>query len=160
MAIRGILFDKDGTLVDFFATWIPAYRAASDLAAATLGDPALGTHLLRLGGYDPETGHLDPASILAGGTTLDICDLWASEAGAANRQALSRELHRAMEAHVIASPVPVGEGIAALFGRLANRGLTLGLATMIVERGTHDALLARDGRYAGHFRMPVLRLRL
>ena len=26
--IRGILFDKDGTLLDFCATWIPAYRGA------------------------------------------------------------------------------------------------------------------------------------
>src|SRR5438477_10103626 len=28
-AIRGILFDKDGTLVDYFATWTPAYRTAA-----------------------------------------------------------------------------------------------------------------------------------
>ena len=27
--IHGILFDKDGTLLDFCATWIPAYRAAA-----------------------------------------------------------------------------------------------------------------------------------
>ena len=26
--IRGILLDKDDTLLDFCATWIPAYRAA------------------------------------------------------------------------------------------------------------------------------------
>ena len=27
---RGILFDKDGTLLDFDATWLPAYRMVAD----------------------------------------------------------------------------------------------------------------------------------
>lgn len=147
MPIRGILFDKDGTLVDFFGTWIPAYRAASDLASATAGDPALGDRLLRLGGYDPATGALDPDSILASGTTLEICELWAAEAGVADCRKLSRELHREMEEHVIARPVPIADGIADLFRRLADRGMVLGMATMdgeTVARATAKALEIRD----------------
>jgi len=142
MAIRGILFDKDGTLVDFFETWIPAYHAASDLASAVAGDSALGDRLLRLGGYDPATGTLNPDSILASGTTLEICDLWAAAAGVPDRQKLSRDLHREMEAYVTARPVPVADGIAELFRRLADRGLVLGMATMdgeAVARATADA---------------------
>jgi phosphoglycolate phosphatase len=143
MPIRGILFDKDGTLVDFFGTWIPAYRAASDLASMVAGDSALGDRLLRLGGYDPATGALDPDSILASGTTLEICELWAAEAGVADRQKLSREMHHEMEGHVIARPVPIADGIAELFRRLADRGLVLGMATMdgeTVARATASAL--------------------
>ncbi len=142
-AVRGILFDKDGTLVDFFPTWIPAYRAASAIACAATGDPALAERLLRLGGYDPATGALDPTSLLAGGTTSEICDLWSVEAGVPDASQLSARMRRAMEDHVIAHPVPVGGDIAGLFRRLVERGLVLGLATMdgeIVARATADAL--------------------
>lgn len=130
---RGILFDKDGTLVDFFATWVPAYRAATDLAGELMGDPALGDRLLRLGGYDPATGALDPTSLLAGGTTAEIADLWTREAGAADRPGFARRLHEAMDDYASRFPVPVGEGTAELFRRLAGRGLALGLATMDSE---------------------------
>ncbi|MCH8036364.1 MAG: HAD family hydrolase, partial [Proteobacteria bacterium] len=52
MTIKGILFDKDGTLLDYAATWMKANRVAA-LAAAG-GDRALGERLLIAGGYDPE----------------------------------------------------------------------------------------------------------
>ena len=54
--IRAVLFDKDGTLVDYYAMWGPAYRAAADDLAVAAGDPALASCLLRMGGYDPDSG--------------------------------------------------------------------------------------------------------
>jgi phosphoglycolate phosphatase len=143
MAIKGILFDKDGTLVDFFETWIPAYRLAVDLVAEIASDPALGDRLLRCGGYDPDTGALDPRSLLAGGTTAEICDLWVNEAGLADAPGVSRKLHDVMDEYASLHPVPVGGGLADLFRRLAGRGLALGVATMdseAVARATNDAL--------------------
>jgi phosphoglycolate phosphatase len=140
---KGILFDKDGTLVDFFATWVPAYRAATDLAGELMGDPALGDRLLRLGGYDPATGELDPTSLLAGGTTAEISDLWTGEAGPADGPDFARRMHAAMDDYASRFPVPIGAGTAELFKRLAGRGLALGLATMdseAVARATAAAL--------------------
>ena len=50
---RGILFDKDGTLIDFRATWIPAYHGVAEELAQRLGGGAAmtGVLLARLG-YD------------------------------------------------------------------------------------------------------------
>lgn len=147
MNIRGILFDKDGTLVDFFRTWIPAYRAAMDLIAADFPEPGLCDRLWRSGGYDPDSGSLDPTSILASGTTLEICELWAKESGADDGPALAVRLHRAMDDHASRFPVPVGEGLDALFERLVKRGYQLGIATMdseYVARATADALAIPD----------------
>ena len=143
MGTKGILFDKDGTLVDFFATWIPAYRTATGLAGEIAGDPSLGDRLLRLTGYDPDTGELDPSSLLASGTTGEICDVWAAAANAADRTEFARRMHGALDEYASRHPAPIGEGTEKLFERLAGRGLVLGLATMdseFVARATAEAL--------------------
>lgn len=143
LKIKGILFDKDGTLVDFRATWIPAYRAAARIAAEAAGDERIAERLLRLTGYDPATDTLDPASVLAGGTTAEICDLWARESGAADRIGLVKRLNRAMDHYATVFATPACDALPALFARLKARGLALGIATMdseAVARATADTL--------------------
>lgn len=143
MAIRGILFDKDGTLLDFGATWIPAYRAAAEVAADFAGDPGLAERMLRATGFDPERGVFDPASLLAGGTTTQICDAWAVEAGIVERERFGELVHDAMDDHASRYPVPVADGLDLLFARLAGKGYALGIATMdseIVAQVTAETL--------------------
>ena len=139
MAIEGILFDKDGTLVEFLATWLPAYRAAAALAVEFAGDPDLAEHLLQSTGYDPAREELDPESLLVLGTTGEICLAWAAEAGAAPADGLAGRMHAAMDEHVARHQVPVGEGLAELFARLAGRGLSLGIATTDSEAAARTA---------------------
>jgi phosphoglycolate phosphatase len=75
MMIRAVLFDKDGTLIDVDATWVPIYREmlmdifATDLAGAEA--------LMEKAGFDRATERFRAGSILAGGTTRQLIDvLW------------------------------------------------------------------------------------
>ena len=73
-AIRGVLFDKDGTLLDYAATWMGANRAAA-LAAAG-GDRELGERLLVIGGYDPDRDRVGANTALAAGNATEIAAVW------------------------------------------------------------------------------------
>jgi phosphoglycolate phosphatase len=139
-ATKGILFDKDGTLVDFHATWGPAYRLGA-LAFAG-GDPALTDRLLVAGGWDTETGRVAEGSILAAGTNAEIAETWLAalpewrrpDIGDADPEAF---IEAAFNAETAKSAHPVTD-LVALFSRLQERGLVLGLAT----NDSHDGALA------------------
>jgi phosphoglycolate phosphatase len=61
--ITAVLFDKDGTLLDYHATWAPVNVQSAAFAAG--GDAELQQRLLTLGGLDPATGHYRAGSLLA-----------------------------------------------------------------------------------------------
>ena len=124
--IRGILFDKDGTLIDFRSQWMPAYRAA--VAELSGGDGALAERLLRLGGYDPATDRLDPASPLACGTNRQIVAIWAEGLGVPASEALHQRVQSIFHDIATANAHPVTD-LKSLFGRLKARGLSIGVAT-------------------------------
>jgi len=124
--IKAVLFDKDGTLIDFRATWLPAYEAiVRDLFGA---DPALSDRLLQAGGYDRTTGRIDPTSVLAAGTNGQIAALWATFVGRTDVATLAEEVNLRFMRHAETSLVAVTD-LPALFGRLRGRGLRLGVAT-------------------------------
>jgi phosphoglycolate phosphatase len=125
--IRGILFDKDGTLIDFRSQWMPAYRAAVDMLSN--GDEALARRLLQLGGYDPVSNHLDPASPLACGTNRQIVEVWAQGLGVPMTEPLYDRVQDIFHEVAIANAHPVTD-LKALFGRLRARGIRIGVATM------------------------------
>jgi phosphoglycolate phosphatase len=143
--IRGLLFDKDGTLIDFFATWGAAYQAVAAEVAAQTGDPGKADELLRLGGYDPATGVLDPASPLACGTNDEIAALWGGHLGVESHLDLRHWVSGGFERFGM-KPVPVTD-LPALFRRLRARGYTLGVATNDHEEPTRATLgaLGVDG---------------
>ena len=78
-AISGILFDKDGTLIDYQASWAPTNLGAGRLAAC--GDAELAARLLTVAGVDPTTGYALSDGLLASGNTEDVAQAWV-EAGA------------------------------------------------------------------------------
>jgi phosphoglycolate phosphatase len=59
---RLVIFDKDGTLIDFSATWVPLIRKRVSFLLKVLGtnDQELEAFLLKSWGIDPMSGKIDP----------------------------------------------------------------------------------------------------
>jgi phosphoglycolate phosphatase len=74
MAIKGILFDKDGTLIDVNRTWIPLYRTL--LAEKFMAGSEKVKAMLVSAGYDPVADKFISGSILACGTTRQLVEVW------------------------------------------------------------------------------------
>ena len=137
-AIRGILFDKDGTLRDYAATWHPSNRQVA-LSLAE-GDSALAERLLRIGGHDPESDRVTAGSTLSSGNTIEIAELWidllrddwslAELISAIDQAFLSEGLRNA-------TAVP---GLAQTLSALKAEGLHRGVATNDSETAARATL--------------------
>ncbi len=145
MTVRAVLLDKDGTLVDFDATWLPAtVRAARRLCGALRAPASEAERLLALAGYDPAREACVPGALISGGTTRELAELWSAElarAGHGSWEASRTDafLEAAFERDVRGSPVGF-DGVAQTLARLRDRGLRLGVATMDIEHGAHAML--------------------
>jgi phosphoglycolate phosphatase len=138
--MRAILFDKDGTLLDFEATWSPILKALALEAAE--GEAGAAAALLELGGFEQETGTFRAASVLAAGTSRSIVELWyPGLSGDAFAEAVVR-MDRAFHGHGVMHSVPV-EGVAETLALLAGQGFVMGVATndaTLAARASLDAL--------------------
>jgi len=137
MAIKGILFDKDGTLLDYVATWMPLNRAAALEAAG--GDPGLAARLLAAVGYDAAADRVRSGSLLAAGTNREIAARWSELIPGSELDALTGTVERVFTEGGRHSATPVGE-LAPLLTRLRERNLRLGVATSDSESGAHATL--------------------
>ncbi len=137
MAIKGILFDKDGTLLDYVATWMPLNHKAA-LAAAG-GDQGLADRLLAAGGYDAAAERVRAGSLLAAGTNREIAACWAELLPGCDLDDLARLVEQTFTEGGRHSATPVAE-LAPLLARLRARDLRLGVATSDSEAGAHATL--------------------
>lgn len=144
-AVRAVLFDKDGTLFDFYKTWGPVTEAAALVVAE--GDRAKADHLLVNSGKDMATGRYVPGSPIASGSNQEIAQLWADLLGRTHDLG---NIYRVMEQMFLDNQkkgsVPVLD-LPVFFTRLRKRGLKIGIATMDSEQG---ALAAMDRYEARH----------
>jgi len=85
--IKGIVFDKDGVLVDFDRTWV---KMLVDMAAARAGkDQKENQRLLATAGYNAKTNSFFSGSVWAAGNTRDLVDAWDESGDEVERQKLT-----------------------------------------------------------------------
>jgi phosphoglycolate phosphatase len=128
--LRAILFDKDGTLIDFDRTWGPAaYEVMRTLAG---GDPARLRRLMQVSAYVEAERRFLPSSPLVGGSSSEYGPLWAEALGRPPGRALYREMDRLFLHWGLETLAPIGDP-AAILGRLRAGGFRLGIATNDAE---------------------------
>lgn len=129
--IKAILFDKDGTLVDFDRTWAEANRKAA-LAAAN-GDPELSDRLLIACGMDPVTGKTAGDSMFAAANAEEIAIHMIAHGSPYKLEDLGRVLDQVFVAGA-ETPWPICD-LDALLQRLGSEGRQLGIASSDGESG-------------------------
>lgn len=117
--IRGIVFDKDGTLFDFHASW----GAWAEGFLATLSDRPEA--LARAIGFDMTTRRFAPDSPVIAGTPAQIAAVLLPHLPGRGRNDLLAQMNRLAAAAPMVEAVP----LAALLDGLRAQGLRLGVAT-------------------------------
>ncbi len=134
MKIRGVLFDKDGTLIDFDRTWQPIFMELVEQIAD--GNSVEARRLLPIVGFDEETDRFKAGSIVSAGNNADLVDAWHPElaAGERERRALYYDSYFS-DASALAS-VPLTD-LRRVLGHLRHMELKLGIATNDATRSAH-----------------------
>jgi len=137
-AVRAVLFDKDGTLFSFQATW--GGWTADLIAGLAPADPARRCALARALAFDLDARVFRPESPVIAGTLDAAVDLLLPALPGWPRADLrALVVRRSMEVRPVAA-VP----LAPLLAQLSEAGLALGVATNDAEAPTR-AQLARLG---------------
>ena len=128
--IRAILFDKDGTLIDFQRTWGPATHAV--IAHFAAGDQAIYDRLAAASGFVAGERRFVAGSPLIAGATPDYGRLWAQVLGRPATGDFFAEIDRLFHVSGLEHLKPIGEPPAVL-GGLRRRGYRLGIITNDAE---------------------------
>ncbi len=118
----GIIFDKDGTLFDFNATW--GAWSAGMIATEAGGDPELTQKLADVLGYDIENKVFRPGSLVIASTALELAEAILTVVPGDRNALLARmNKHAGEVGQVAAADLPV------VMATLKAMNLRLGVAT-------------------------------
>lgn len=135
----GVLFDKDGTLIDFHLTWGPAVFAIIHALAA--GNQALVKAQAETLHYSVETKSFLESSPLVAGSTADYGARWADALGRSDLDVLKSEIDALSATESLKALTPIDEPVA-VFSALSAMNLRLGVATNDSERSARRQIEA------------------
>jgi len=134
--IKAIVFDKDGTLVDFQATW--GAWSLGLLRDEARGDPDRLRALSDAIGYDIENRVFRADSIVIASTTDLVADRILAHLPGETKSALMAR----MDARAATAPQVEAAPLRPLLAELRGRGLRLGIATNDTEAPARAHLAA------------------
>ena len=129
--VRGLLFDKDGTLLDLHATWGAVLH---DLIwhSAGEGEQRTAEDLAHIGGYSLDTRRFTPDSQLAQGDWGSIFEAWQRRLGPEQGKRMFGFLEELRQGKRRRQSVALGD-IRPTMQKLAEAGYVLGIATNDAE---------------------------
>lgn len=134
--VKGLLFDKDGTLFDFAATWEP--WAEAFLLRVCDGERELAARVGADIGFDLATRRFAPDSIAIAGTPQQVVDALAPHFP----ERLPSDLLELINAEAARAPQREAVPLRPFLQGLRDRGLRLGVATNDAEHPARAHLLA------------------
>lgn len=138
MNYQAIVFDKDGTLIDFHATWLPVYRyAALEFADQNI---RLAEKLLSLHGFDAENQRFLGGSLLAAGNNQDIAEAWTE---ILHNRVDSQRLDRIFQ-RMVAKTTTAVPRLKETLSILKRLEFKLGVATSDSYNGIENSLRSFD----------------
>jgi phosphoglycolate phosphatase len=138
MAIRGVLFDKDGTLIESDGTWIAVFK--SFLSQVKKVGPAEVDALMAKAGYDIATNRLIPGSVLAAGTSQESIGIWWPELDAGGVAEKYRLLNNEF-AHLAQDHMKPLMDLVPVLDELHDMDLKLGVGTNDTQRSATGHML-------------------
>ncbi|MFN0191241.1 MAG: HAD family hydrolase [Aestuariivirga sp.] len=126
MSIKGILFDKDGTLIDINGTWVPVYKY---LLEKDFGlSPEDAETMMERAGYDPARQAFKAGSMLASGSTAQLVDFWWPSLSPAKRIERIRSIDHDYR-EIAGQSLQVLLPLEPVLDELSALGFALGVAT-------------------------------
>ncbi|MEM7743887.1 MAG: HAD family hydrolase [Pseudomonadota bacterium] len=147
--IRGLLFDKDGTLFDFVASWA---GVIDETLVQLSEDAALRAEMALATGYDMGARRFEPGSPAVAGALDEVARIWAGFLPGWSVGEVSRVANDVAVAAVGAGAlVPAVPDLAGYLHGLRAEGYVLGIATHDSEEAARAHLAGFDALEAFAF---------